>query len=263
MNHSRVAPSSEEGGLAVAAFYRFVYLDDLDALSANLYASAARLGIKGTVLLAAEGINGGLCGGRPQLEAWLDALRLDERFRGLPVSYSSAAPGNPVFDRLKVRVQPEILSFGQPGCHPAERAGTATDSADWNALLENPEVTVVDVRNRYETAIGAFPGSLDPGTGAFREFPRFAQRALHPATHPQVALYCTGGIRCEKASAYLLNQGFETVYQLSGGILGYLANAPEAENHWQGECFVFDQRMSLDHQLRQAQPCSARHWAWA
>ena len=237
--------------MEVAAFYRFVHLDDLDALRGSLHASAAGLGIKGTVLLAAEGINGGLCGGRPQLEAWLDRLRLDERFRGLPVSYSRAAPGNPVFDRLKVRVKPEIVSFGQPGCRPAERAGTPVDGADWDALLDDAEVTVVDVRNRYETAIGAFPGSLEPGTGAFREFPRFAERALHPARHPQVALYCTGGIRCEKASAYLLNQGFEAVYQLSGGILGYLANAPEAENRWQGECFVFDQRLSVDRQLRQ------------
>ena len=251
MDPSGLAPSCAEEATAVAAFYRFAYLDDLDALRGSLYASAARLGIKGTILLAAEGINGGLCGGRPQLQAWLDQLRLDERFRGLPVSYSCAAPGNPVFDRLKVRVKPEVVSFGQPGCRPAERAGTPVEGADWNALLDDPEVTVVDVRNRYETAIGAFPGSLDPGTDAFREFPRFAERALHPARHPQVALYCTGGIRCEKASAYLLNQGFEAVYQLSGGILGYLANAPEAENHWQGECFVFDQRGSVDRQLRQ------------
>ncbi len=237
--------------MEVAAFYRFVDLDDLEALRFSLHARAADLGLKGTVLLAAEGVNGGLCGGRAQLDAWLDELRLDERFRGLPVSYSSAALGNPVFARLKVRVQPEIVSFGQPNCHPADRAGTPVDGVDWNALLDDPEVVVVDVRNRYEIAIGAFPDSLDPGTSAFREFPSFVRRALDPARDRSVALYCTGGIRCEKASAHLLNQGFENVHQLNGGILGYLANAPDSENRWQGECFVFDQRVSVDRQFRQ------------
>lgn len=251
MGGSGVAPSLLRTPVEVAAFYRFVYLDDVEALRSRLYALAADLGLRGSVLLAAEGVNGGLCGGRAQLDAWLGELRLDERFRGLPVSYSSAAPGNPVFDRLKVRVQPEILSFGQSNCHPAERAGTPVDGVAWNALLDDPEAVVVDVRNRYETAIGAFPGSLDPGTDAFREFPRFVQRALDPAKDRQVALYCTGGIRCEKASAHLLNQGFEAVYQLSGGILRYLATVPEAESRWRGECFVFDQRLSLNRQLHQ------------
>ena len=251
MGDSVAAPSSPTMALAVAAFYRFMHLDDLPALRSRLHTVAADLGLKGSVLLAAEGINGALCGGRAQLDAWLDELRLDERFRGLPVSHSSAAPGNPVFGRLKVRVQPEILSFGQPDCHPAERAGTPVDGVAWNALLDDPEALVVDVRNRYETAIGAFPGSLDPRTDAFREFPRFAQRALASAKDRPVALYCTGGIRCEKASAHLLNQGFANVYQLDGGILRYLATVPEAESRWRGECFVFDQRLSLNRQLQQ------------
>ena len=149
--------------MEVAAFYRFVDLDDLEALRVSLHARAADLGLKGTVLLAAEGLNGGLCGGRAQLDAWLDELRLDERFRGLPVSYSYAAPGNPVFARLKVRVQPEIVSFGQPNCHPADRAGTPVDGVDWNALLDDPEVIVVDcaqpLRDRHRRI---FPAAWTP-----------------------------------------------------------------------------------------------------
>lgn len=240
--------------MEVAAFYRFVPLDGLPALRRRLHELAAALGLKGTVLLAEEGINGALCGGRRALEAWLDALDGDERLRRLPASFSSAAPGNPVFGRLKVRVQPQILSFGQPDCDPAAKTGTPVDALAWNALLDDPEVTLIDVRNRYETAIGGFPGSLDPDTDAFSDFPAFAQRALDPAEHSRLALCCTGGIRCEKASAYLLNRGFASVHQLEGGILRYLATVPEAQNRWQGQCFVFDQRLSLDRRLRQVPP---------
>lgn len=237
--------------MEVAVFYRFVPLDGLPALRRRLHERAADLGLKGTVLLAEEGVNGALCGARRPLEAWLDALGEDQRLRRLPAVFSSAAPGNPVFNRLKVRVQSEILTFGQPDFDPAAKAGTPVDALAWNALLDDPEVTVIDVRNRYETAIGGFPGSLGPGTDAFSEFPAFAQRALDPAKHPRLAMCCTGGIRCEKASAYLLNRGFASVHQLEGGILRYLATVPEAENRWQGECFVFDQRQSLDRRLRQ------------
>ena len=238
--------------MVVAAFYRFVPLDHLEALRRQLRTLAADLGLRGTVLLAAEGVNGALCGGRRHLEAWLDALRRDERFDGLPVTYSSAASDRPVFDRLKVRVKPEIVTFGQPNCDPSERRGTPVDAEVWNALLDDPKVTVIDVRNHYETLIGGFPGSLRPRTDAFSEFPAFVRQALDPGKHRRVAMCCTGGIRCEKASAYLLDQGFESVQQLEGGILRYLATVAQAENRWQGECFVFDQRLSVDRHLRQS-----------
>ena len=237
--------------MIVAAFYRFVRLNKLEALRSRLEGLAAGLGFKGTILLAEEGINGGLCGAREALDAFMAALGEDERFVGLPVRFSAAAPDNPVFDRLKVRIKPEIVSLGQPEADPLKATGQRVAPADWNALLDSPDVPVVDVRNAYETAIGGFPGALDPDTERFRDFPAFVEQALNRDAHGEVALYCTGGIRCEKASAYLLSQGFETVHQLDGGILNYLASVPAAQSRWRGDCFVFDQRIALDGQLRQ------------
>ena len=231
--------------MIVAAFYRFLPLESLEALRSRLEGLAADLGLKGTILLAEEGINGGLCGPREALDAFMAALGEDQRFAGMPVRHSTAAPGNPVFDRLKVRIKPEIVSFGQPEANPLKAAGRRVVPADWNALLDRPEVQVVDVRNAYETAIGGFPDALDPDTERFRDFPAFVEETLSPEAHPEVALYCTGGIRCEKASAYLLGLGFEMVHQLDGGILNYLASVPPKESRWRGDCFVFDQRLAV------------------
>ena len=239
--------------MIVAAFYRFVRLDSLEALRSRLEGLAAGLGLKGTILLAEEGINGGLCGAREALDAFMAALDEDQRFAGLPVRFSAAASGNPVFDRLKVRIRPEIVSLGQPQADPLKAAGQRVAAADWHALLDDPNVQVVDVRNAYETAIGGFPGALDPDTERFRDFPAFVEEALNPDVHREVALYCTGGIRCEKASAFLLNLGFETVHQLDGGILNYLASVPTEESRWRGDCFVFDQRLAVDRQLHQVE----------
>ncbi|MCY3793739.1 MAG: rhodanese-like domain-containing protein [Gammaproteobacteria bacterium] len=236
--------------MIVAAFYRFLGLENLEALRSRLEGLAAGLGLKGTVLLAEEGINGGLRGSREALDAFMAALCEDRRFAGMPVRLSTAAPGNPVFNRLKVRIKPEIVSFGRPEVDPLKATGQRVGAAGWNALLDRPEVQVVDVRNAYETAIGGFPGALDPDTERFRDFPAFVEEALNPEAHPEVALYCTGGIRCEKASAYLLDRGFETVHQLDGGILNYLASVPAEESRWRGDCFVFDQRLALDGLLR-------------
>ena len=251
--------------MIVAAFYRFVRLESLsrgargacpsqtkslEALRSRIEGLAAGLGLKGTVLLAEEGINGGLCGSREALDAFMAALGEDQRFAGMPVRLSTAAPGNPVFDRLKVRIKPEIVSFGRPEADPLKATGQRVAPTNWNALLNRPEVQLVDVRNTYETAIGGFPGALDSNTERFRDFPAFVEEALNPEAHPEVALYCTGGIRCEKASAYLLDRGFETVHQLDGGILNYLASVPAGESRWRGDCFVFDQRLALDGLLR-------------
>ncbi len=234
----------------VATFYRFVRLDDLPALRARVAALAESLRLKGTVLLAEEGINATLCGAADQLHAFAAEMARDARFRRLPIKLSSGAPGNPVFDRLKVRVRPEILSFGQDGLDMT-RTGEPVDAGRWTELLDDPGVTVVDVRNRYEIDLGAFPGAIDPETDHFREFPGFARARLDPEAAPRVAMYCTGGIRCEKASSWLLAAGCEEVYQLSGGILRYLETVPAAENRWRGECFVFDRRVSVDAELRQ------------
>ena len=240
----------------VAAFYRFVRLERLEALRSRLESLAAGLGLKGTILLAEEGLNGGLCGPRKGLDAFIEALGEDEdeRFAGLPVQYSTAAPGNPVFHRLRVCVKPEIVSLGRPEADPLKATGQRVGAVDWNALLDDPEVQVVDARNAYETAIGGFPGSLDPNTQRFRDFPAFVEQALDPKAHRRIALYCTGGIRCEKASAHLLGVGFETVHQLDGGILAYLASVPAGESRWRGDCFVFDQRTALNDRL-----CQGRH----
>ena len=252
--------------MIVAAFYRFVRLESLsrgargacpsqteslEALRGRLEGLADGLGLKGTILLAEEGINGGLCGARKALDAFMAALGEDKRFAGMPFRLSTAAPGNPVFDRLKVRIKPEIVTLGRPEADPLKAAGQRVGAAQWNALLDRPEVLVVDVRNTYETAIGGFPSALDPDTERFRDFPAFVEETLSPQAHQEVALYCTGGVRCEKASAYLLDRGFETVHQLDGGILNYLASIPVEESRWRGDCFVFDQRLALDGLLRQ------------
>lgn len=237
--------------MKVAAFYKFTALDGLEALQGRLAGLAQELALKGTVLLAAEGINAALCGSQARLAQFVAALEADARFGALPVSYSAANPGNPAFHRLRVRVRPALVNFGRTEADPRARTGEHVDARRWNALLDDPDATVLDARNRYEIRIGAFPGRLDLGIQTFREFPAIAAERLSPEKHRCIAMCCTGGIRCEKAAAHLLNAGFEEVYQLQGGILNYLATAPAGDNRWQGECFVFDQRVSVDGQLRQ------------
>ena len=237
--------------MRVASFYRFVRLNDLHDLQCRIAGLAQSLQLKGTVLLAEEGINATLCGDGARLKAFVGALQEDERFDGLPVKYSAAAGDDPVFYRLKVRVKPEIVTFGQPGIDAGAYRGKPVDARRWNELLDDDGVAVVDARNSYEIGIGAFPGAIDPGIANFRDFPKFANKRLDPEREPRIAMYCTGGIRCEKASAWLLNAGFDEVYQLDGGILRYLETVPAGENRWRGECFVFDQRVSVDGELGQ------------
>ena len=237
----------------VATFYRFVRIEEPDALAAHLRSVAARLDLRGTILLAGEGINATLTGSTEALNSFLADLRQDARFSGMPVRMSCGEADNPIFFRMKVRVRPELIAMHCDGVDPAERTGVHVDAAAWNALLDDPDVTVIDARNRYEIALGTFPGAVDPGTRSFREFPQFAAQ-LDPARQPRVAMFCTGGIRCEKASAYLLQRGFAQVYQLDGGILSYLDQCrddPGAENRFAGECFVFDQRISVAPDLNQ------------
>jgi UPF0176 protein len=230
---------------AIAAFYRFVTITDGAALRAQLHDACAVHGIIGTILIAPEGINATIAGSAAAIDAFLSTLTSDPRFTGLDVK-RSACEAQP-FQRLKVKLKPEIVTFGVPAANPAERAGTYIEPADWNALIADPDIVLIDTRNAYEVAVGTFPGAIDPGTQTFGAFPDFAKSHLDPAKTPKVAMFCTGGIRCEKASAYLLGLGFDEVYHLRGGILRYLETVPPDQSLWQGECFVFDERVAVDH----------------
>ncbi len=234
----------------VLTFYKFQPVAEPEALRAELEELGLAGGLKGTILLAAEGINGTIVGTVEALEGFARAL--DQRFADLPYKWSDLDEDNPGFYRFKVRVKPEIVSFGIAGLD-ASKTGEHVGPAAWNALLDDPDVPVIDTRNTYEIDIGTFPGAVSPETTNFREFPDWVAEHLDPAQNPRVAMFCTGGIRCEKASAYLLEQGFSEVYQLDGGILSYLEQVAPEDNRWAGECFVFDQRVSVNSELEQGE----------
>ncbi len=228
----------------VATFYRFFAFPDYADRRESWRSYGEERGIKGTILLAAEGINGTLAGDRDPLEAFLAQIRSElPQLADLAVRWSRVEVMP--FGRLKVKLKREIVTLGQPEANPQERVGTYVKPEDWNQLLADPEVVVIDTRNDYEVAIGSFAGAVNPQTASFREFPDYVREQLSPQTHPKVALFCTGGIRCEKATAHLLNQGFAAVYHLQGGILNYLQQVSPEESQWQGECFVFDERVAL------------------
>ena len=237
----------------VAAFYQFAALPDFRDLREPLRAICGRLKLKGSVLLAPEGINGTLAGDADAIGELIDALRHNELFGGrldkldLKFSAASAVP----FRRLKIRLKKEIVTLGDTRADPTRQVGIYVDPADWNDLIAAPDTLVIDTRNAFEVAIGTFPGAVDPGIKSFGQFKDFAARHLDPLKHRRIAMFCTGGIRCEKASSYLLARGFAEVYHLKGGIMKYLEGVPETESRWRGECFVFDDRVALGHGLRQ------------
>ena len=233
--------------MLVAAFYRFVSLPDFANLREPLRAVAEAGGVKGTILLAAEGINGTIAGPEAGVRAVLAHLRSDPRLADLEAKESSAQ--TMPFRRLKVRLKREIVTLGVPGIDPTENVGTYVDPAEWNALIAEPDVVVIDARNEYEVAIGTFEGAINPETASFRELPDWLEQQDELADKPRVAMFCTGGIRCEKSTALLKARGFDEVYHLNGGILKYLEMVPEDESLWQGECYVFDERVSVRHGL--------------
>jgi len=237
----------------VAAFYQFAALPDFRELREPLRAVCVRLGLKGSVLLAHEGINGTLAGNSEGIAALVAELKQGALFGGrldhLELKYSTA--GTMPFRRLKIRLKREIVTLGDTSADPARRAGTYVDPADWNELITASDTLVLDTRNAFEVAMGTFEGAVDPGIRSFGQFREFSARHLDPQKHRRIAMFCTGGIRCEKASAYLLSRGFAEVYHLKGGILKYLEGVPEAESRWRGECFVFDERVALGHGLRE------------
>ena len=238
-------------GFVVAALYKFVSLDDIDGLRQTLQQLCDKNQILGTILLAKEGINGTIAAPRDNMAQCLNWLEADGRFDQLSLKFSFS-PDQP-FLRMKVRPKREIVTMGYPQINPAKRAGTYVNPKDWNGLIADPDVLLVDTRNSYETAIGMFAGAVDPMTTNFREFPEWAHSlANQPADRrpKKIAMYCTGGIRCEKASALMQDMGFDEVYHLKGGILKYLEDVPAANSQWQGECFVFDGRVAVDHDLQ-------------
>ena len=249
---------ANDSRLLVAAFYAFTALDDerRETLLTSLPSLAREGDVLGSVLVALEGVNGTISGPEPGVNAVLDHLRAsldlgDDHYARLEVKRSWA--DKPMFRRFKARRKKEIVTIGVTSVDPHASVGTYVEPGDWNALVDDPNTLVIDTRNSYETAIGTFDGAIAPGTESFRDFPQWAETTLRPLMedngNKRIAMFCTGGIRCEKASSYLQQQGFGEVHHLRGGILKYLEQVPEAESRWQGECFVFDQRVALNHRL--------------
>jgi len=246
--------------IIVAALYHFSTLDDYQAMREPLQQFCIEHGIKGSLLLAQEGINGTVAGSREDIDALLIYLRSDERLQGLEhkESLTTAWP----FYRMKVKLKKEIVTLGVEGVSPTVCVGTYVEATEWNAVISDPDVLVLDTRNDYEYEIGSFSGALDPETSSFRQFPDYVDAHCDPVQHKKVAMFCTGGIRCEKASAFMLQQGFEEVYHLKGGILKYLEEVPEEESLWQGECFVFDDRVTVKHGLEEGDYELCRGCRW-
>ena len=237
----------EEAPTLVAALYRFVRLADYQTLREPLLNFCVERHIRGTLLLAEEGINGTVAGNRKAIEELITYLRADERLEDLDckLSYHEERP----FLRMKVKLKREIVTMGQEGIDPNTCVGRYASPAQWNELIDDPEVLVIDTRNKYEVEIGTFQGAVNPETNSFREFPDWVERNLDPKKHKKVAMFCTGGIRCEKSTSLLVSKGFEDVWHLKGGILNYLEQTPERNTRWEGECFVFDSRVAVNHKL--------------
>jgi len=242
--------STPDDPFRVAALYRFVRIAEPAALRADLAPFCCGQGIKGTLLVAPEGINGTVAGSDGAIEALVERLGT-YGLTDLEIKFSRAS--SMPFHRLKVRLKAEIVTMGQPGIDPLDSAGTYVDPSDWNALIADPDTIVVDTRNDYEVAIGTFRGAVDPATKSFREFPAWAEANRQMLEGRKVAMFCTGGIRCEKSTAFMRMQGFDEVYHLEGGILKYLETVPAEESTWQGECYVFDERVSVGHGLKQGE----------
>lgn len=241
--------------LKVAALYQFAALPDFRQLREPLRALCSDLGLKGSILLAGEGINGTVAGAGEAIDALVAELQYGVLFSGrldhLELKFSTAS--SMPFLHMKVRLKKEIVTLGDALTDPTKRVGIYVDAADWNALIADDDTLLLDTRNAFEVAMGTFEGAVDPEIASFGQFKDFVARTLDPAKHTKVAMFCTGGIRCEKASSYLLSRGFGEVYHLKGGILKYLEEIPKVESRWRGECFVFDQRVALGHGLVESQ----------
>lgn len=233
--------------VVVCALYKFVTLENFQEIKAPLLSFMLEQNIRGTLLLAQEGINGTVAGSRNEIDALLAYLQQDSRLAG--VSFKESFVDEMPFLRTRVKLKKEIVTMGVQGIDPKRSVGTYVKPKDWNALISDPDVTLIDTRNEYEVQVGTFENAVNPSTDSFREFPKYVKENLDPTKNKKVAMFCTGGIRCEKSTAYLKEQGFEEVYHLEGGVLKYLEEVPEQETMWQGECFVFDERVTVNHAL--------------
>lgn len=233
--------------LTICALYKFTRLDDFEEIQGPLKIFLESLNIRGTLLLAKEGVNGTIAGDNDSIMKSLDYLQKDERLVGLEYKFSYSE--KPPFKRLKVKLKKEIVTLGVSNIDPIFSSGTYVKPADWNELINDPDVVLIDTRNNYEFEIGSFKGSINPNTETFREFPAYTKNNLEKYRDKKIAMFCTGGIRCEKSTAYLKSKGFENVFHLQGGILKYLEEVKEDESLWEGECFVFDDRVAVKHNL--------------
>ena len=241
----------------VCALYKFVTLEDFEAMREPLQETMKAHSIRGTLLLAEEGINGTVSGTREGIDALLAWLKSDSRLADL--DYKESLHEKQPFKRSKVKLKKEIVTLGVEGIDPKRVVGTYVEPKAWNDLINDPDVILIDTRNDYEVQVGTFKQAVNPKTETFREFPEYVAQHMDPAKHKKVAMFCTGGIRCEKSTAFMKEQGFEEVYHLKGGILKYLEEVPETESLWEGECFVFDDRVTVNHQLEKGsyEQCNA------
>jgi len=237
--------------IVVCALYKFVSLPDFQQLRQPLLEVMEKNDVKGTLLLAREGINGTVAGTRTGIDMLIKWLKSEPRLANL--DYKESYTNIPPFNRTKVKLKKEIVTMGVEGIDPKRVVGTYISPKDWNTLISDPEVLLIDTRNDYEYQVGTFKNAINPNTESFREFPQYIKDHLNPEKHKKVAMFCTGGIRCEKSTAYLKEQGFDEVYHLKGGILKYLEEVPPEETLWEGECFVFDERVTVNHHLEKGQ----------
>jgi UPF0176 protein len=239
--------SLQAGSVVVAALYKFVELDNYKELREPLLDFCIEQGVKGSLLLAREGLNGTVSGSRAAIDALLSYLRSDARLED--IDHKESLTYDQPFYRMKVKLKKEIVTMGVDWVDPKRSVGAYIEPSEWNALISDPDVVVVDTRNEYEIGIGTFQNAINPNTETFREFPAYVEQQLADKKDKKIAMFCTGGIRCEKSTAYLKEQGFDEVFHLKGGILKYLEEVPEEDSLWRGECFVFDNRVAVDHDL--------------
>ncbi len=241
----------KKSSIVVTALYHFVRLENFQDLRQPLLNIMQENNVRGTLLLASEGINGTIAGNRKGTDKVLNWLRQDERLKSFDSkeSFTDSMP----FYRTKVKLKKEIVTMGVEGIDPKSKVGRYVKPQDWNELISDPDTLLIDTRNDYEYQIGSFKNAVNPNTNTFREFPEYVKKNLDPKKHKKVAMFCTGGIRCEKSTAYLMEQGFEDVFHLQGGVLKYLEEVPKEETMWEGECFVFDNRVAVNHDLEKGQ----------
>ncbi|MGB0907567.1 MAG: rhodanese-related sulfurtransferase [Maricaulaceae bacterium] len=247
---TKTRPHPMHADYCVAALYHFTRLSDYAALKEPLQNMCDHLGLTGTILLAREGINGTIAGSDAAIEQIIAFLKADPRLSELDFKTSRAAERP--FYRMKVRLKKEIVTLGVDGVDPTETVGTYVNPEDWNDIISDPDVVLIDTRNDYEVEIGTFKGAINPETDTFREFPQWVEDNKDKLKKPKVAMFCTGGIRCEKASSFMLQNGYDEVFHLKGGILKYLETQPEEKSLWDGACFVFDQRVAVEHGLKES-----------